>query len=44
LHYEPKSKQSMGGQNVKSIYQNGTFLVELDDCVKINPKRLISLN
>ncbi len=34
----------MGGQNVKSIYQNGTFLVELDDCVKINPKRLISLN
>ncbi len=42
--YDPKSKLSMGGQNVKSIYQSGTFLVEFDDYVKFHPKRLISLN
>jgi hypothetical protein len=41
---DPKSKLSMGGQNVKSIYQNGTFLVEFDDCVKSHPKILIPLN
>jgi len=35
-HYDPKSTLSMGGQNVKSIYQtwNMEFLVEFDDRIK----------
>jgi len=43
-HYDLKFNLSMGGHNVKSIFQNGTFLVAFDDCVKIHPKRPISLN